>query len=191
MARKKAAVTRAAGVSSVAVRSRTGKTWDQWFALLDDAGAAKMTHKEIVAHLVKRHGVDPWWQQMVTVAYEQARGLRQPHQTTTGFEVSRSMTLAVPVSRLYRVWHDARQRARWLKAKGYTIRKTTPRKTIRITWNDAATAVDVYFIAKDKGKSQVTVQHRKLASAKEVERMRDYWGVALERLKALLLSGQG
>jgi len=42
-------------------------------AILDKAGAKKMDHKQIVAYLSEQHQVGPWWQQMVTVGYEQAR----------------------------------------------------------------------------------------------------------------------
>ena len=63
-------------MSDAAVQASTGKIWKEWFAILDKAGARKMDHKQIVAYLVKHHKVGPWWQQMVTVIYEQARGLR-------------------------------------------------------------------------------------------------------------------
>ena len=61
-------------VSDAAVEAKTGKTWQEWFALLDAAGARQMDHKSIAAHLDKKLGVPGWWAQMVTVAYEQARG---------------------------------------------------------------------------------------------------------------------
>src|SRR5687768_2359813 len=67
-------------VSDDAVAKSTGKTWDQWFKLLDKAGCAKMNHKEIVA-VVAKHFDGPWWGQMVTVGYEQARGLRELNQS--------------------------------------------------------------------------------------------------------------
>jgi hypothetical protein len=58
--------------SDESVQNATGK-WDEWFAILDSAGGQGMTHKEIVACLVEHHQVGPWWQQSITVAYEQAR----------------------------------------------------------------------------------------------------------------------
>jgi hypothetical protein len=67
-------------MSDEAVEAKTGKTWSRWFKHLDAAGARKMTHQEIVAHLRDKHDVRPWWQQMVAVTYEQARGLREIHE---------------------------------------------------------------------------------------------------------------
>ena len=35
------------GIGDEAVRAKTGRDWAEWLAVLDAAGAAKMTHKEI------------------------------------------------------------------------------------------------------------------------------------------------
>src|SRR5207247_2797059 len=79
-------------MSDEAVESKTGKTWSRWFKHLDAAGGKRMTHQEITAHLSEKHGVRPWWTQMVAVTYEQARGLREVHEKSEGFEISVSRT---------------------------------------------------------------------------------------------------
>jgi len=89
-------------MSDDAVKAKTGKTWKQWFAVLDKAGAQKMTHQEIAKYLSEKQGVGPWWCQMVTVNYEQQTGRRQNHERPDGFQVSVSRTLNVPVARLYK-----------------------------------------------------------------------------------------
>lgn len=66
--------------SDAAVRVRTGKTWPEWFAFLDAAGAENMTHQQIIAYLIDEHEISSWWQQMVALTYEQARGLRDEHR---------------------------------------------------------------------------------------------------------------
>ncbi|HKZ73986.1 MAG TPA: hypothetical protein VJ011_07975 [Steroidobacteraceae bacterium] len=102
-------------VGDAAVKARTGRDWQQWFTLLDRAGAAKLDHKAIVALLTaKMPQVEGWWQQMVTVAYEQARGLRQLHEKPGGFEVSANRTIPVPIARTFEAWTDERLRSRWL-----------------------------------------------------------------------------
>jgi hypothetical protein len=73
--------SRPAGISNEAVKARTGRTWPEWFAILDEAGAPVVGHKGIVTLLTKYHRVGHWWRQMITVAYEQERGLREKHQT--------------------------------------------------------------------------------------------------------------
>jgi hypothetical protein len=64
------ATKKSARMSDAAVQAKTGKTWDEWFKILDKAGGKKMNHKEIVAYLSEKYGVGPWWRQMVTVTYE-------------------------------------------------------------------------------------------------------------------------
>ena len=38
-------------MSDAAVKERTGKTWPEWFKILDKAGAKKMRHQDISAYL--------------------------------------------------------------------------------------------------------------------------------------------
>ncbi len=173
-------------MSDAAVKAKTGKTWAQWFAALDKAGGKKMTHQQIVAVLSRKHGVGPWWQQMVTVEYERARGLRLKHQTAAGFSISRSKTMLTPVADLYKAWTDPKQRRKWLANTDFTVRKATANKSIRITWIDGKTNVEVMFYPKPAGKCQVTIQHNKLADAKTVDKLKKYWGEKLDRLQSMI-----
>jgi len=177
------------GISSDAVQAKTGKTWPEWFRVLDAAGGKTMDHKGIVA-VLDTHGVGSWWQQMVTVGYEQARGRRVKHETAAGFSVSRSKTIAVPIGQLFAAWKDRRKRARWLADPDYTVRTATSNRSMRITWIDGKTHVDVGFFEKGTGKSQVAVEHSKLASAKQAEKMKTYWAKQLDKLQALLIPSE-
>jgi uncharacterized protein YndB with AHSA1/START domain len=173
-------------VGDEAVQKATGKNWTQWFALLDKARAQKMVHKDIAAYLHNEVGVSAWWSQMVTVGYEQERGLRVEHERCDGFAISGSKTVAVSVARLFEAFYDAKLRRRWLADAGFTIRKATPCKSLRITWVDGKTRIEVNLYSKGTSKSQVSVQHNKLASSKEAQRMKAYWAEALAGLKDLL-----
>lgn len=180
--------TTAAGISSDAVRAKTGKTWDEWFAILDRAGAAEWPHKEIAIYLHDQCDCGDWWSQMVTVGYEQARGLRVKHQKCDGgFSASASKTIGVPVGALFDAWNNPKVLAKWLPdGKTLVIRKTTPNKSLRITWIDGTTNVDVNLVAKGDAKSQVAIEHQKLASVAEVTRFKAFWAAALVKLQALL-----
>lgn len=178
--------TKTAGISSDAVKDATGKTWDQWLKTLDAAGCKNMNHKEIVAVVSKKYAVGPWWQQMITVGYEQARGLRVKHETATGFSVSRSKTFNVPIDKVFSAWFDQRKRSKWLADPEFTIRTATENRSLRITWTDGKTNVEVMFYTKGKGKCQATVQHNKLASKTAAARMTMYWGEQLDKLQAFL-----
>lgn len=56
---------------------------------------------------------------------------------------------------------------------------------MRITWSDGS-SVECWFTAKDSGKSQVAVQHRKLASKEAAAEMKEFWGERLAALKEQL-----
>jgi uncharacterized protein YndB with AHSA1/START domain len=161
---------------------------DEWFALLDKAGAADWPHKDIAAHLHDVCGCPGWWSQMVTVGYEQSRGLRVKHQSCAGdFTANAAKTIAVPVASLYESWNNPDSLTRWLPdAVKMTVRKATLNKSMRITWIDGQSSVEVYFWIKGPAKSQVAVQHSKLESAESVAHWKGYWAAALLKLQALL-----
>jgi uncharacterized protein YndB with AHSA1/START domain len=174
-------------VSDEAVGARTGKVWREWLEALDAAGARKMTRKEIITWLGKHHrNVTPWWQQMITVTYELARGRREEHQQPSGYEISISRTVPVTVGTLYDAWQDGKSRDKWLPKAMLTVRKATKNKSMRITWEKDGTNLDVNFYKKGPQKTQVAVQHSRLPDKKAADRMKAYWGKALDRLKAIL-----
>ncbi len=190
-ARRSAAAGKAlklAGVGNQAVTRATGKDWNDWLSLLDRSGAKKMSHKDIALLLSRKFGVPDWWSQMVTVGYEQARGLRDANQTASGFRAYASRTVGAEIDRLYDAWQDPRIRERWLPGAPLEVRRATDGKSMRITWTVGKSDVDVNFFGKGPEKSMVQVQHGRLASAASVTRQKAFWTQALERLKTLLES---
>ncbi|MGQ0644981.1 MAG: hypothetical protein ACT4O3_05770 [Elusimicrobiota bacterium] len=174
--------TRSNAISDAAVRDKTGKTWQDWVKVLDAAGAARMSHREIVA-LLNGYDVSPWWSQGITVVYERARGLREKYQTTSGYNATASKTFAVPVGTLYSHWRKDDARRRWLGISGVAVRKATTNRSLRAAWRDGKTDVTVNFFAKGAQKSQAAVQHSKLSDKAQAVRMKTFWMKALERLK--------
>jgi uncharacterized protein YndB with AHSA1/START domain len=173
-------------MSDATIEAKTGCTWERWVWALDRAGAHDWSHRAIAAHVQEKYDVTSWWSQTVTVGYERIKGLRAIGQRRGGeYEAGKSKVVAAPVTRLYRAFRDARTRRRWLGEVQLTVRTAVPDKSMRITWHDG-TAVEVYFAAKGAGRSQVAVQHRKLADRQAVERLKQYWGERLGALQALL-----
>jgi len=185
METKRIKQNRSPDISDDAVKKATGKSWDQWFAILDRGGAKKMPHRDI-ANLLHELDCGDWWSQMVTVGYERARGLRVKHQKADGFSISRSKTIAAPIGQLFKAWKDDKIRQQWLDGATLEVRKSTANRSIRIRWGDGATDVVVMFYPKGTEKAQVTVEHNKLSSAKSGEQMKRYWGMALTRLEKTL-----
>ncbi len=169
-----------------ALRAKTGKTWSDWLAVLDAAGARKMTHQEIVAFLHSKYRLGRWWEQKLTITYEHARGLRQKHETAAGYQISVSRTLPFSASKLFQMWHDYDVRRKWLVGDALAIRTATPNKALRGSWANGKTRVAVSFYAKGRSKCQVVVEHTRLGGSAQASRMKKHWAEALDRLRNAL-----
>ena len=176
-------------MSDDAIRERTGRGWDEWFALLDAWEAASRPHPEIARWLREEHGVGGWSAQSVTVGYERARGLRAPGQRPDGWSVTASKTVAVPVERLYAAFGDDGLRERWLPGAELHVRTASPPKSARYDWEDGSTRVIVGFYAKGDGKSQVALEHARLPDADTAEEMKSWWRERVGALKEMLEGG--
>lgn len=174
-------VTTQPSMSDDAVHARTGRTWSEWFETLDGEGAVELAHPQIVSILRNRYGVSDWWCQMVTVTYEQARGLRQKHEKVDGFQISRTKTYPIGVDFLIQAFRDPDLRGRWLGNTNLTIVSASAGKSLHAMLNDRS-SVEVSFTVRSHEKTQVTVTHRKLADAQAAEAMKAFWSASLERL---------
>jgi hypothetical protein len=176
-----------ARISAEKVRERTGHTWNEWFALLDEWGAADREHSEIAAWLGAEHGVPGWWAQGVTVEYEKARGLRPIGGDRDGtLNVSASKTVAVPVERLYEAVTDPEQREQWAPGAPLQERTALPHRTARYDWGEGSTRVIVGFTVKSDDKSTVAISHERLPDSDSADSMRSYWRERLAVLKTVL-----
>lgn len=172
-------------MSDLAVIAKTGKNWNQWFRLLDRAGALRMDHKGIVKYLGTRHDIGPWWRQMVTVEYERARGLRVRNQNTFGYSVSISRTLAASVGQLYAATSELRTRRKWFPKGRLKITSRTESNYLRGAWNGQA-RLEINFYDKPAGKAQIVVQLNRLSGQEDLERERGAWKRALLKLDSML-----
>ena len=165
--------------SDEAVRRNTGRGYREWFAVLDEWGAAERPHGEIARWLSEQFGIPGWWCQNVTVEYERARGLRPLRGDRDGtHNVSASKTDAVPVERLFEAfvgrWPDLRQRV------------AQPPRSARFDYEDGTTRVVVAFTAKDEAKATVAVSHERIADARTAVRLKASWRERLSELKTEL-----
>ena len=176
-----------AGRTDLILREKTGCTWERWVRALDHAQAYTWTHRDIAKHVQERYKIPGWWAQTVTVGYERIKGLRAVGQRRDGwFEANKSRTFAVPLVRLYRAWHDAGTRARWLPDVDLTVRTARRGKSMRATWPDRTT-VAVDFSSRGPAKSQVALSHGRLPNRAAVTRLKQYWTERLDELGKLLM----
>ncbi len=179
---------RVLATSDDAIRSRTGRGWEEWFDALDAWGAPDRTHRDTARWVAEQLGVVPlaWAAQAVTGSYERARGLRAVGEHADGFAITASKTLAVPVDRLFAAFTDEDVRRRWLPDGPLRERTSTAPRSARFDWGDGTQRVHVTFAAKGEDRSTATLEHRRLADAEEADRMRRYWRERVSVLKAEL-----
>jgi hypothetical protein len=174
------------GVSDAAVQRATGKSWDDWFTLLDAWHGTTHNHTEIARHVYETYGIDGWWAQSVTVGYERARGMRALHERPDGFSMNVSKTFAVPVERLFATFVEQEERERWLEAVGLRPRSSQPRKSARFDVLPGETRLAVTFVTKGPQKAAAQLQQDRLASADEVTRWKALWKEQLAHLASYL-----
>ncbi len=193
------------GVSSEAVARATGRDWEGWLKLLDNLGAAEMTHREIVSLVAGPGGLDNgWWQQSVAVGYEQARGLRVVGQTSgADFQIGVQRTLAVRLPEAWGLLAERPGRDAWLgecdgidwrKGEKYTtasgvsgeIRSVVPGQRFRLTWCSPEllqpSTLQVTLVAAGD-RTSFRFHQERLCSLEERESMRERWHGALGELE--------
>ncbi len=170
------------------IRERTGRGWEEWFAILDDWGAADRSHREIALWLSEQLGIHPlaWNAQAITASYELTRGLREVGEKDDGFVITASKTVGVPIERLFEAVVSEADRSGWLPDARLIERTATRPKSARFDWAEGPTRVHVTFLAKGERKSTVALEHRRLADAGEADRMKTYWRERLGVLKGTL-----
>lgn len=175
-----------AGMSDEAVVAKTGCTWEKWIWALDQVEAHQWPHAEIARYLGEKYKVSAWWRQMLAVGYERVRGLRERGQMRAGhYTVSKSKTYATALSTLYRSVKEPGRRAKWMPGTKLTLRSATEGKVVRFMWSDGS-SVELRFTVKGPGKVSVAVEHARIASKDEAERLRAWWGERLEALAAAI-----
>jgi hypothetical protein len=173
-------------VSEEAIRSRTGRGWEQWFDLIDVGSTSELTHAEIARWLADEQGVDGWGAQAITVSYERARRGRAVGERSDGFVITASKTVAIPVERLFDAFVDESTRDRWLPDGELRERTSTRPKSARFDWGDGETRVNVGFQAKGDERSTVDLEHERLPDGEQAERMKAYWRERVAALKSQL-----
>jgi hypothetical protein len=173
-------------VGDDSVLAATGRSREDWFALLDAENAESWNHTDIAAWLVDSHGVDGWWAQGVTIAYEQARGLREPGQRRDGsWEASASKTLYVSPHNLWPYLGDAHHRREWIGKDWPEIGQTEP-VSVRLRGEHGSKVtlrIDELAPSSDgRHRVRLAAQHAGLASSDDIAPAKALWKDAYARL---------
>lgn len=161
-------------MSDDAIRSGTGKGWDEWCDLIDRFPGRTEGHTAIATHVRDDLGVDAWWSQGVTVGYERITGLRLPHQMADGtFTANKSGTVTVDADELRQLLLDDDQRTHLFPDVPTELKSKPSSKSIRFAIGPGVAAISVD--ARTAGRSKVTIQHSRLPAFDDVEEWKFYW----------------
>ena len=159
-------------VADERIREATGRGWDEWRALIDDAGLRDVGHTAIAAWLGSEHQVEAWWAQAVTIGYERIVGLRRRGQMADGtFTVNAGRTLELDADDLRARLLDGRDGL--FPGMATDLRSRAASKAVRIAFPEGVALIAIDPAAK--GRTKVTVQHEKLPSPEAAERLKAYW----------------
>ena len=168
------------------VKAKTGRSWHEWFDILEKASADKLNHQEIVNLLSRQHDLNDWWSQMVANVYEQHARIHEQYERAAGYEISVSKTFQIDVRIIYDAWFTDEKRRRWLQESPLKITTSTRNKSIRAQWANGQSRLSIDFHSKGENRSQIVVQHMKLPSLKEAEDMQTFWKEKLNTLEETL-----
>lgn len=176
------------------IASATGRPWDEWVDLIEQAGAREMNHTAIARVALEQMpgSVEraEWWAQGTAIAYEQHAGLRVPGQSCDGdFQLSTSRTVAGDKDTALQAWTelvDGREEFGGIPVEGEpSVTRSEKWRYWRVPLADG-TRVALNFSDKVAGKSgqkaAVGLVHTKLDSAEAIDYWRPVWKELLGQL---------
>lgn len=170
-------------VSDDAVRSATGRGWNEWCDIIEAWPGHEDGHTAIASHLVEVHGVDAWWSQQVTGGFERITGMRLPYQRPDGtFTASKSRTVRVDAELLRNLLLSEEDRSMLFPGERTDLRSRPDAKTIRIGFGSGIAQIGLTGRADER--TTVTIQHERLPALDDVERWKFYWSDWLDALDA-------
>jgi uncharacterized protein YndB with AHSA1/START domain len=186
------------------VREATGRTWEEWEALLDSRGAADLSHKQIVALLADGLVESSWWRQSITVDYEKRKGRRTLGQTSDGgFEIGVRRTLPIAHDDAWRLVFSPEGLRTWLgdapaltleKGAEYRtgdgaageVRAAKPGSHVRLTWQLPGWArpstIQVHVIPAGE-RTTIAFHQERMPAAADRDARRAHFQAALDALQ--------
>ena len=173
-------------ISEEKVKAATGRGWMGWFSILNKMNANTMPHKDVAKRLREEYDAPRWWNQMIAVEYERARGGRKKNERAGGtFAVNVTKVMPVSLSKLFAAATNEKTRRNWFPAGAFEETSKTKDKYWRGKWKTDS-KLEFGFYAKGEGKASIMLEIRQLPSEADVEKERGAWKKAMEKLVVIV-----
>ncbi|GGM91754.1 hypothetical protein GCM10010967_25990 [Dyadobacter beijingensis] len=203
-----------AKLSAKTLRDKTGKDWDEWILWLDMRESEESTHKEIVASLAD-DVESAWYRQKIALGYREVKGLREPGEVGSGYEIGVTKTFPIPLRKAWEVMSSEEGLSIWLGdlTKGRisqgvsfktkhgisgTVNVLEANSHFRMAWKPAnwrnSSTLQVRVIgskAKSSNKSVISFHHEQLPRAADRAAMKKYWEEKLSQLAEIIKGKSG
>ena len=195
-------------VSSASVKKCTGKTWDQWIAILEKAGGRGLSHGEMVGLLKKKYKLSLWWQQGVTTGFELYIGRKVEGRNAKGeYATVATKTLSLSQLDMWKFLESADGQSIWLEPlSGFSfragaqfevaggifgeIRTLKKPERLRLRWNNEdwpkPSVLNISVIKRPGKKCVLVFQHDQLPNERAKTQMNTRWKKILQSIKECL-----
>ena len=169
-------------VDDAAVRSATGRGWDEWCDIIDAWPGSAEGHTAVARHLADTYDeVTDWWAQGITVGWERITGRRLRGQMSDGtFSANKSKTLLTDATGLRAMLLDDAARPDLFPGVDTELRSAPSAKAIRIAVGPGVAQLSVED--KGDGRAKISIQHNKLPEASDVATWKSYWTAWLDTI---------
>lgn len=175
--------------NTAAIAKGTGRDWNEWIAVLEEAGARDLDHagiaKQALTLMPQAVERKEWWAQGVAVAYEQHAGLRLPGQSSSGdFQTSTSKTFPGDKDAALQAWLNIvgnRTEFNGVDIEDSSTSETAKWRYWRVRLSDGS-RISATIGDKPNGKSSIAIEHSELSSPEAIEQWRPLWKQLLSQL---------
>jgi uncharacterized protein YndB with AHSA1/START domain len=171
-----------------ATREHTGKTPDEWFALVDTRLGRDLGRKAVGDFLFKEMKLDAWWATTLVVGYEAARGIVEKDGRPRGYAICVTKSIAAAPEKVFALITAAN----WAGPDTQVaVLKANPAKQIRFALKGEShpdgELVEIK-LTPAAGKCAIVLNHERIQDRGRADGLRDAWGSVLNEWKANLES---
>jgi hypothetical protein len=171
-------------VSNDKLLAVTGKSWTEWFEIINNLITQHTIQKPTAKTLSQEYGLEDYWAKTIIDEFDFDNAFPRKENKNTDFEISATLTIQAPLHVVEQGFTDSSLRRMWLPEVN-EFKKYNTGKNVRFDWIDD-TLVSVNFYPKNASKCQVSLQHSKIKELDKRDHYRQEWKTRLDLLALII-----